>query len=100
MNYINLDEFETAEEISFTFKEKTHVMQPLPVGDFIKQSKALKKIRDNGEVEDSAQFMLDAIRAAFPTLSAADASKMTMDQIRAVMALVSDEVEEAQEEGN
>ena len=99
-NFLNLDEFEGDEEKSFTYKGQTHVMQPLSVGDFIKQTKQLAKIKETGDETAAASFMLDSIMAVFPTLPKKDAETLNMARIDKIWELVNGTLEEAKAEGN
>ena len=98
-NLLNLDEIEVGDEKSFVFNGKTHTMTPLSVGDYIKQVKALESMKEASQ-EDTFNFMIKSVCAAFPTLSEAEAKKMTFLQIKLLMDHVQGDVTEEMEEGN
>jgi len=98
-NLLNLDEIDVGDEKSFIFNGNTHVMTPLSVGDYIKQVKTLENMKDASQ-EDSFNFMIKSVCAAFPSLTEAEAKKMTFPQIEMLMTHVQGDVTEEMEEGN
>lgn len=98
-NILNLDEIETGTEKAFSYKGKTYEMKPLSVGDFIKQSKELKKIAETDEA-GSIEFLVKTVCSAFPDLDEKTAKTMNMDHLNALMKHIQGDVTEEMEEGN
>lgn len=99
---LNLDEIETGTEKSFVWKGKTHVMQPLSVGEYVNQLKRLGTLKDDGEasVETHVEFMIDAVCKAFPTIDRSEVEAMDLKKIQMLSEYVNAEVEAESEEGN
>lgn len=98
---LNLDTLETDVEKTLVLKGQSHTFRPLSVSEFItamKEAEARQKaMREDGEEmqpSELAEYMIDQITRAFPTMSAADLGDLPADRLKKILNFVNDIVEE------
>ncbi len=87
---LNLDTLEQSEDKTVILRGVKHKFVPFSVEDFITQVKEIKEMEKGGEMgmDEYAEFMITAIKRAFPTIEVVELRKLTMDQLRALSDFV------------
>lgn len=94
--YVNLDEIKTDGAVSFTFKGVEHFMKEMSVGDLIDLQKGAQKSAEMQEDEkvtekdmlDHFNRMIDMVCSKFSTFTPELANELSMDQLMAVVNLM------------
>lgn len=81
--FLNLDEFQTPEEVTIRHNGVDHHMKEMSVADFIWAQKNLKNA-DKGSEEDQLGELVDVVHRQFPTFPKEEIMSLGLTKLRAI----------------